>query len=79
VYFPPLPANVDDLQASITDAVADVTPGMLHCTWEKNHKWDVTLHLEITLNCNSDVSEKNLMCLVFIYHLLINVYILSKL
>jgi hypothetical protein len=33
MYLPLLPANVDDLRAIITDAVAEVRTDMLRLTW----------------------------------------------
>jgi len=35
VYVPPLPANVDELQESITAAVNSVTPDKLQSVWSE--------------------------------------------
>jgi hypothetical protein len=60
VYFQPLPANVGDLRARITFSVTEVTPNMLHRTWEILIMGGifVLLHLEVTSNCTSDASDK---------------------
>jgi hypothetical protein len=81
-----LPAHFDELRVRITGAVAEVTPDKLRQTWEEiHHMWDicratsgnrtVTLIHETKLDAVGYISTY----FVFIYHLLINVYILSKL
>jgi hypothetical protein len=57
VYCPALLADVVDLRARITNAVAEVMPDMPRRTWEEIHvRLDICL--EVTWNCNSDTSDK---------------------
>jgi hypothetical protein len=60
LYFPPLPANVDDLRVRIIGAVAEVTPAKLRRTWK-----EIPYRLSICRatsasewNCNFDISDK---------------------
>jgi hypothetical protein len=84
VYFPPLPANVDYLKARITGVLAEVMPDILFMAHGKvrhllcyiwmSHQ-TVTLIYQTILSVSGYIS----MYLNFMYHLLINVNILSKL
>lgn len=60
MYFPPLLANVVDLQAVITIAVVEDMPDKLHLLRKQFIIYGIFVvpHLEVASNCNSDTSDK---------------------